>query len=93
MQSGEFKRRFDKAHEIARDATETYLLIFYDNGSELGLWRQHHATAQNAGEVLCLDDAATARYWYSQEGLLTFSERARWLDRLTNTELSADPEA
>jgi hypothetical protein len=64
MQYREFARRFRDHQEIGRDSTDTHLLVFYDNGREVGLWREDRRTTQGTGEVLGPDDAEMARYWY-----------------------------
>ena len=64
MQYPEFARRFRDHQEIGRDATDSHLLFFYDNGSEVGLWRENRRTTQGTGEVLGPHDAEMARYWY-----------------------------
>ena len=74
MQSGEFFKRFADHQEIGRDITDAHLSVFYDNGREVGLWREERATTIGAGSVLAPQDAAMARYWFSQAGQ---SERAR----------------
>jgi hypothetical protein len=63
MDYGEFTRRFREDREIGRDVTDTHLLVFRDNGSEVGLWRQDRATTQGTGEVLSPRDADMARHW------------------------------
>jgi hypothetical protein len=64
MHYPEFARRFRDHQEIGRDRTETHLLVFYDNGQEVGLWREDRRTTEGTGEVLGLEDAEMARYWY-----------------------------
>ena len=85
MQDSEFRHRFNENHEIGRDVTDAYLLVFYDNGSEIGLWRQHRATTQGTGRVLSLDEAVMARYWYGQGGQdRPACDRGLWLTRVTS---------
>jgi hypothetical protein len=60
----EFARRFRDHHEIGREATDTHLLVFYDNGREVGLWREDRRTTRGTGRVLGPQDAEMARYWY-----------------------------
>ena len=67
MQSGEFFERFVDRQEIGRDITETHLSVFYDNGRDVGMWREERATTVGAGSVLAPDDAAMARYWCSRD--------------------------
>jgi len=64
MHYPEFARRFRDHQEIGSDATDTHLLVFYDNGREVGLWREDRRTTQGSGEVLSPEDAEMARYWY-----------------------------
>jgi hypothetical protein len=78
MQYREFARRFRDHQEIGRDATDTHLLVFYDNGREVGLWREDRRTTQGSGEVLSPEDAEMARYWYRNVvGKWTDDERDR----------------
>jgi hypothetical protein len=64
MRSAEFARRFRDHQEIGREVTDTHLLVFYDNGQEVGLWRENRRTTQGAGQVLSPSDAEMARFWY-----------------------------
>lgn len=64
MRYAEFARRFRDHQEIGREVTDARLLVFYDNGKEVGLWREDRRTTQGTGEVLGPQDAAMARYWY-----------------------------
>jgi hypothetical protein len=64
MRSAEFSRRFRDHQEIGREVTDTHLLVFYDNGKEVGLWRENRRTTQGSGEVLSPGDAEMSRYWY-----------------------------
>jgi hypothetical protein len=60
----EFARRFRDHQEIGRELTDTHLLVFYDNGKDVGLWSEDRRTTQGTGEVLDEEDADMARYWY-----------------------------
>jgi hypothetical protein len=64
MHYAEFARRFRDHQEIGREVTEKNLLVFYDNGKEVGLWRENRRTTKGTGEVLAPEDADMARYWY-----------------------------
>ena len=64
MRSAEFARRFRDHQEIGREVTDTHLLVFYDNGKEVGLWLENRRTTQAAGEVLSPSDAEAARHWF-----------------------------
>ncbi len=66
MHSGEFFARFADRHEIGRDVTDTHLSVFYDNGAEVGLWREERATTIGAGSVLAPPDAEMARAWFAR---------------------------
>ena len=57
MHSGEFFKRFADRQEIGRDITDTHLSVFYDNGGEVGLWREERATTIGTGSVLAPRDA------------------------------------
>ena len=93
MQDGEFRRRFHDTQEIGRDVTDTHLLVFYDNGSEIGLWRQHRASTQGTGRVLRLDEAVMARYWYCQGGRSRpADDRGIWLNRMRSAARSPGSE-
>ncbi len=65
MQSGDFFKRFADDQEIGRDITDTHVSVFYDNGRDVGMWREERATTVGAGSVLGPDDADMARYWYA----------------------------
>jgi hypothetical protein len=64
MHAAEFARRFRDHQEIGREVTDTHLLVFYDNGEEVGLWRENRRTTQGVGDVLSPSDGEMARYWY-----------------------------
>ena len=64
MHYAEFARRFRDHQEIGREVTDTHLLVFYDDGREVGLWREDRRTTQGMGQVLGSQDAEMARYWY-----------------------------
>ena len=65
MDSAEFFRRFDDSQEIGRDITDTELSVFYDNGQEVGLWRENRATTVGNGSVLAPQESERARNWYA----------------------------
>ena len=64
MRSAEFARRFRDYQEIGREVTDTHLLVFYDDGKEVGLWRENRRTTQGTGYILAPQDAEMARYWF-----------------------------
>jgi len=64
MRSAEFFGRFVHEQEIGRDITETHVSVFYDNGKEVGLWREDRRSTIGAGSVLGTEDAEMARHWY-----------------------------
>ena len=64
MQSADFFKRFADHQEIGRDITDNHLYVFYDNGAEVGLWREDRPTTIGAGSVLGPEDAEMARYWF-----------------------------
>jgi len=63
MRSADFFKRFADHHEIGRDITDAELSVFYDNGRDVGLWREQRSTTIGQGEVLSEQDADAARYW------------------------------
>jgi hypothetical protein len=67
MQSGDFFKRFTHDQEIGRDITDSHVSVFYDNGRDVGMWREERTTTVGAGSVLSPDDAAMARYWYASK--------------------------
>ena len=64
---GEFTRRFREDQEIGCGITHTRLNVFFDNSSEVGVWRKDRRTTQGIGEVLNQDNSAMAGYWYGRE--------------------------
>lgn len=66
MDRKRFTRRFPEATEIGRDATPDELVVFFDNGKDVGGWRENRRTTTGAGELLGSDDAATARHRYAR---------------------------
>jgi hypothetical protein len=76
MHYPEFARRFRDHQEIGHDLTDTHLLVFYDNGKDVGLWREDRRTTEGAGEVLGPDVAGMARYWY-RNGARKWAEAER----------------
>lgn len=67
MDYGTFTRRFREEQEMGRDVTETELSVYRDNGSEVGVWREHRASTCGRGEVLSPEDAQLARYWFRDQ--------------------------
>jgi len=67
MIGGEFFKRFSDSQEIGRDITDSRLSVFYDNGREVGCWREDRRTTIGKGEVLSEKDAELARYWFQEE--------------------------
>jgi hypothetical protein len=76
MHYPEFARRFCDHQEIGRDITDTHLLVFYDNGREVGLWRENRRSTEGTGEVLSPGDAEMARFWY-RNGVQKWAEAER----------------
>ena len=66
MRSAEFFKRFAHRQEIGRDVTDDHVSVFYDNGVEVGLWREERRTTVGAGSVLSPRDAEMARHWYGE---------------------------
>jgi len=60
----EFVRRFPEDKEIGRDITEDEVVVFSDNGTDVGAWRMNRRTTEGQGEVLSPNDAEMARHWY-----------------------------
>ncbi len=67
MQSDTFFKRFADHQEIGRNLTDTHLSVFYDNGSDVGLWHEERASTLGTGSVLLSDDAEMARYWFRRK--------------------------
>ncbi len=74
MESVKFFKRFTDSQEIGRDITDTQLTVFYDNGKDVGQWRQDRSTTVGMGSILAADDAEMARYWFTR---LTPASRAQ----------------
>ena len=66
MIAGEFFKRFSDAQEIGRDSTDSHLSVFYDNGREVGCWREERRTTIGKGEILSEKDAELARFWFQK---------------------------
>jgi len=66
MKAGEFFSRFAHDQEIGRDITETQVAVFYDNGKDVGCWREDRRSTVGAGSVLGPQDAEMARHWYQK---------------------------
>lgn len=64
MDFTEFVQRFSEQQEIGRDLTDDQLSIFFDNGEEVGLWREDRRTTIGCGEVLGVEAAEMARFWF-----------------------------
>jgi len=67
MNFAEFALRFSEQQEIGRDLTDDQLSIFFDNGHEVGLWREDRRTTIGLGEVLGFEAAAMARFWFRKK--------------------------
>ena len=67
MIGGQFFKRFSDSQEIGRDITDSRLSVFYDNGREVGCWREDRRTTIGMGEVLGEKDAELARDWFQEE--------------------------
>jgi hypothetical protein len=70
MNFADFVRRFPEHKEIGRDLTDSELRIFFDNGEEVGAWRENRRTTVGAGEVLGEADAEMARHWCRVQKML-----------------------
>jgi hypothetical protein len=66
MDSSEFFQRFADRQEVGRDLTDTHLSVFYDNGREVGCWREERRTTIGQGEILSEENADIARHWFKQ---------------------------
>jgi hypothetical protein len=66
MIGGDFFNRFSDAQEIGRDTTDSHLSVFYDNGREVGCWREERRTTTGNGEILSEKDAELARFWFQK---------------------------
>jgi hypothetical protein len=73
MHYAEFARRFRDHQEIGREGNQTHLLVFYDNGREVGLWCQDRRTTFGSGKLLKPQDADLVRYWY-RNGVYKWAE-------------------
>ena len=67
MDFTEFVQRFSEQQEIGRDLTDDQLSIFFDNGHEVGLWREDRRTTIGGGEVLGIHAAEMARFWFGKQ--------------------------
>jgi hypothetical protein len=67
MDFTEFVQRFSEQQEIGRDLTDDQLSIFFDNGREVGLWREDRRTTIGRGEVLGAEAAELARFWFAKQ--------------------------
>ena len=81
MRYAEFARRFRDHQEMGREVTENHLLVFYDNGKDVGVWREDGQTTLGSGVVLDREDADLSRYWF-RNGVckLVKSDRDRQAD-------------
>jgi len=60
----DFFKRFSDSQEIGREISDSHLSVFYDNGREVGCWREERRTTIGKGEALSEKDAELARYWF-----------------------------
>jgi hypothetical protein len=67
MDSTDFFKRFADHQEVGRDVNDSHLSVFYDNGSEVGLWHEDRATTIGTGSVLSQGDADIARQWFARD--------------------------
>jgi hypothetical protein len=81
MRYAEFARRFRDHQEMGREMTGTHLLVFYDNGRDVGVWREDRQSTLGSGVVLDREDADLSRYWF-RNGICKSvkSDRARPAD-------------
>jgi hypothetical protein len=64
MRAADFARRFRDHQEIGREVADTHVLVFYDDGKDVGLWREDRRTTYGTGYILAPQDAEMARFWY-----------------------------
>lgn len=64
MDYREFTRRFRDDQEIGRGMTDEELIVYCDNGFEVGAWRVNCRTTKGRGEILHPDLADIARCWF-----------------------------
>ena len=64
MDYGAFVRRFREDQEIGRDLTDDELVVYCDNGTDVGAWRVNRRTTCGRGEILSPDNAEMARCWF-----------------------------
>ena len=62
----EFFNRFSDAQEIGRDITDSHVSVFYDNGRQVGCWREERRTTIGKGEIVTGENADIARHWFKQ---------------------------
>jgi len=62
----EFSGWFSQRHEIGREVTTRHFVIYYDNGMDVGIWREDRWSAFGSGEVLCAEDVEIVRRCYGR---------------------------
>jgi hypothetical protein len=57
----EFEERLPNAREVARESSDEELISYYDNGTQVGTWRENLRTKDSHGEIFTEVDSALAR--------------------------------
>lgn len=60
-----FSGRFPEDTKIGRDVTNAELVIYHDNGQQVGAWRMNRRITVGHGEILSDEDAAAARHRFA----------------------------
>jgi hypothetical protein len=66
MDYATFTQHFREDQEIGRDIIGENLIIFRDNGTEVGVWRENRRTTVGQGEILSEPNTYLARLWCDQ---------------------------
>jgi hypothetical protein len=66
MDYSTFTQHFREDPEIGRDNVGDELIIFRDNGKQVGVWRKNRRTGLGQGEILSEPNAYLARVWCDQ---------------------------
>ncbi len=68
MNYAEFTARFPESTEIGRDITPEEIVVYRDNGRDIGVWRVNRRTTTGEGEVLDPERAEEARAYFERKG-------------------------
>lgn len=71
MNHAAFVARFPEASFIGEDITENEARYFFDNGTDIGVWRQDRRTTCGQGEILDPDTSHIARHYYREKARIT----------------------